>query len=547
MSWRNDPAVARAGAAEAGGDWMTAYRHYDEALARWPRQLPLQLACGIAATRAGESAAARALLEPALRESPGQAHGWAALGQACARLGDPVAARAALARAVALDPRSPALRLNLANVLRTLGETAAARAELERALQLAPDYAPAHYNLANLLRDNNAPEAAKAHYLAALDAAPDHLESRYNLGCLLRQHGEMTEALATFEAVLARAPGHADAWHNLGGCRRALGDWEGARAAYRQALALSDTPLPRYALGTLDLLHGRWREGWIGYEARWAACGVTPPTVPLPRWHGEAVAATARLLVFSEQGYGDLLQFARFVPQLQARFATVTLACPPAMARLMAASLDGVTVCDHLPDPATFTHCVPIMSLAATLQVDEAMLRTFPVPYLRTPEGGAPAVRGTGLNIGLCWTGNPGQADNIQRTVPLGLLRNLAHLPGITWHNLQQGKAEQARAAGFTLHDASAHWRDFADTAAYLDGLDLVISACTSIAHLAGALGRPVWLVSRFDADWRWLLAREDSPWYPSLRLFRQPRPGDWPAAVAALEGALRQRLGAPI
>ncbi|TJZ65872.1 tetratricopeptide repeat protein, partial [Chitiniphilus eburneus] len=455
--------------------------------------------------------------------------------------GDHAAACEALAQAVRLDPTAPALRVNHASMLRALGDAAGARAELEAALRLAPGDINARYNLANLLLDSGDEQGAVAAYQAVLTMAPGHAGARYNLGCLARRRGDIEAALAWFEQVVAQAPTHADAWHNLAGCRRALGDWDAARAAYERSVALEDSARSRYALGTLDLLQGRWRPGWDGYEARWEACGRTLPALPLPTWLGEAVPPGARLLVHAEQGYGDLLQFARFLPGLRQRFATVTVACPPALLALLAASLDGIEVCDSLPDPADFTHAVAIMSLARVLHLDEAALGRYPVPYLRAPSGAqAGAERGPGLNVGLCWTGNPAQSDNLWRSIPLGLLRGLRDIPGISWHNLQQGQAAQARAAGFELRDASGQWRDFGDTAAYLAVLDLVITACTSIAHLAGGLGKPVWLLSRFDADWRWLLDRQDSPWYPSMRIWRQPTPGNWPAAVDKLDRALR-------
>ncbi|WP_018748665.1 tetratricopeptide repeat protein [Chitiniphilus shinanonensis] len=544
MSWQADQAVVRGRQAEARNAWPAAQAAYAEALARWPQAPALRLAHGLAACRAGDFAAARLSLDLALRAQPGAVAGWAALAQACARSGDPAAAHQALRHAIRLDPDSVALRANHASVLRELGDIAAARAELDVALRLAPDDVAARYNLGNLLLDEGDEAGAEAAYRAVLVNAPRHVGSRYNLGCIARRRGEITFAMTCFDEVLALQPDHADAWHNLAGCRRALGDWDGARAGYQRALALGEPVLARYALGTLDLLQGRWADGWEGYEARWAACGLTPPSLPLPAWQGEAVPASARLLVYAEQGYGDLLQFARFLAPLRARFAAVTLACPPAVSRLLAHSLEGVTVLDHLPPPADFTHAVALMSLARVLRIDEARLRDTAAPYLRAPaHGGAwtDGGRGPGLNVGLCWTGNPAQRDNLWRSVPLGLLRSLQQIPGITWHNLQQGKGEQARAAGFALRDASGDWRDFADTAAYLGNLDLVITACTSVAHLAGGLGVPVWLVSRYDADWRWLLAREDSPWYPSMRIWRQPSPGNWQGALDGVADALRR------
>ncbi|WP_187359911.1 tetratricopeptide repeat protein [Chitinolyticbacter meiyuanensis] len=496
------------------------------------------LEAGIAACRSGDYAKARHLLETALQAEPRVVAGWAALGQACVRLGDASAAGQALQRALALDPASSALRLNWAAVLRTQGDNAGAREALQALLHAEPGHALAHYNLGNLLRDEGETDTAEQHFLTAIRLAPALVEAHYNLACLWRDRGDVTAARGGFQRVLALSPRHADACHNLAGCHRALGDWDAARAGYSTALVLSDSALSRYALGTLDLLQGRWADGWDGYEARWAACGIAEPDIALPRWRGEAVAASARLLIVAEQGFGDVLQFARFVPGLRARFAAVTLVCPTPLLRLLATSLgDAVTVLDAIPIASGYSHWIPIMSLAGVLGIDESRLANYAAPYLQSSQPARQFAAGE-RHVGLCWTGSPSQLDNARRTVPLGLLRQLAPLP-LRWHNLQQGQGEAARAAGFDLVDESADWADFDATAAYVAGLDLVLTSCTSVAHLAGALGKPVWLMSRFDADWRWLLARDDSPWYPTLRLFRQPRPGDWPAVVEAVRMAL--------
>ncbi|WP_255989960.1 tetratricopeptide repeat protein [Chitinolyticbacter albus] len=497
------------------------------------------LEAGIAACRAGDFGKARHLLEAALAVAPQAVAGWAALGQACARQGDHAAASRALQRAIAIDPQSSALRLNWAFVLRVQGDAPAARRELLAILQREPGNALAHYNLGNLLLELREADAAEQHYQAALAHAPGNTEARYNLACLWRDRGDVSAALALLREVLAQAPRHAGAWHNLAGCHRALGDWPAARDGYRQALTIEDSALSRYALATLDLLEARWQSGWAGYEARWQACGIAEPAIALERWQGAAVAPTARLLIIAEQGFGDVLQFVRFVPALRTRFAHVTLVCPTPLWRLLAASLgDTVTVLDAIPAQDGYTHWLPLMSLARALKIDEAALAAYATPYLRSTQ--PPTRFETGRRrIGLCWTGSTTQADNARRSVPLGLLRQLATVPGVCWHNLQQGKGQEASAAGFELVDDSGSWRDFDDTAAYMAGLDLILTSCTSVAHLAGALGKPVWLMSRFDADWRWLLDRDDSPWYPSLRLFRQPRPGDWPAVVAAVAQAI--------
>ncbi|XZG69430.1 tetratricopeptide repeat protein [Chitinibacteraceae bacterium HSL-7] len=442
-------------------------------------------------------------------------------------------AHGALLNALRLDPQSEALQVNMAVIERQLGRFAEARDRLEQVLATCPDYPAAEFNYANLLSAVGEPERARRLFEQLLRKRPDWIEARYNYGCTLQALGVEASACEQFDLVVQAMPHHAQAWLNLAVCQRALGNLQLARLAYEQAERYGETDSARYGLGTLDLAQGVWHSGWLGYEARWAACARVEPTIDLPRWDGWSGAS---VLLVSEQGLGDCLQFARLLHLVRPKVGRLSVVVPPALLGLMTQSFPDVGWLSHI-DPDGHDCWLPLASLPGVLSLDEGRLRNLPKRSWRptTPRHFVSGFR----HVGLCWTGNPDQADNNKRTVPVGLLRELRGAPAVQWHNLQQGKGGQLRAAGFDVQDESESWKDFSATADYVSGLDLVITACTSIAHLAGGLGKPVWLMSRFDPDWRWMYERSDSPWYPSMRIFRQPGPGLWAPVIDDIRTAM--------
>ena len=444
------------------------------------------------------------------------------------------------ALAIKLAPDEAALHINLANVLKALSRGDDAQASLLKALELAPDNALAHYNLGNLLRDQGQLQTALQSFDRALQLAPQHLDIRYNRACLLFDLDQLDAARHAFEALLQAHPQHARGWHNLGNTLRALGQFDAVRQCYQRALQIERLPVTPYALGTLDLLCGNWAAGWAGYELRWAATGKAPFTTALPQWRGEAVAGSARLLVVAEQGFGDQIQFARFLPLLLSRFASITVVVPQPLRRLLQDNLGQANLgfVSQVPGAAGYQYHLPFMSMAAVLEVDEALLARIAVPYLAAPA----AVPGAhGLQVGLVWQGNAAQPDNRLRSIHVAELAPLLALPDVHWHSLQFRPTDPLPAG---VNDATTGWHDFADAAVAIQQLDLVITVCTVTAHLAGALGKPVWLLCRFDADWRWQTQRPDSPWYPSMRIFRQHAPRDWQGAVADVAAALARHAG---
>ncbi len=491
-------------------------------------------------------------------------------------------------RALHLAPDYPVARGTLATVLRAAGRLDEAESAYRQALRSSPDDPDLHNSLGTICSGAGRAAEAESHYRAALRLRPDHAEACANLGAALRQLGRLDEAEASFSTALAlrpdiaeahsglgnvllsrgRAaaaesshrtalglkPDYAEAHSNLGDALLTLGRVAEAEASYRTALRLKPGFADgHYSLGHFLLLTGQLAEGWMEYEWRGASHGAGRRDFTAPLWRGEALDGRT-LLLHAEQGQGDALQFCRYVPLL-ARQARIVLEVQPALRRLLS-RLPGAdrVVARGEALPAFDVHC-PLLSvphrLGTTLDTIPA-----PIPYLTADRQDAAAWQRRlaaldGLKVGLVWAGgiHAGQAMSAmfdaRRSVALDRLSPLADVEGVSFVSLQTG-APAAQAAepppGMVLHDFTAELRDFADTAALIDALDLVISVDTAVAHLAGALGKPVWLLNRFLPCWRWLLDRDDSPWYPTLRQFRQPAPGDWDSVTAAVKAALAQR-----
>ena len=364
------------------------------------------------------------------------------------------------------------------------------------------------------------------------------------LAHLARQEGAAAEL--AFRAALTAGADRAQCLQGLG---KALYDqhrFDEAEAAFGEAEGCDPVPaLGRYHRGLCRLVRGDFAAGWPLWEARLEVPAFGHLRVPIPRWRGEPLRGR-RLLVLAEQGYGDVIQFARFLPALvRATGAHVTFGCGDPLQRLLApfARCGGFAMAAGRIHPGDHHAHTYICSLARTIEGRPADL-PGPVPYLEPDPSltlswlaRLPEAR---LRVGLCWAGRPGHPQDAARSLDPALLTALAALPDVALIGLTRGAAPPA--AGLLRADWGPEIGDFADSAAMIAALDLVITVDTAIAHLAGALGRPAWVLLPYAPDWRWQLARDDSPWYPSLRLFRQARPGDWPAVVSQVAAALRDR-----
>ncbi|HXE51654.1 MAG TPA: tetratricopeptide repeat-containing glycosyltransferase family protein [Tepidisphaeraceae bacterium] len=449
---------------------------------------------------------------------------------------------------LAVAPDHPNARVDLGTALRQQGRFEEALVELERVMSARPDLPEVHAAMGNfhLARRDFAPAAAA--FRRALDLLPGFAIARNNLGRALQEMGDVDGAIAEYQRVLRLEATFADAHLNLGTAYWEKGLFSEAGREYERALALQPADSrTRMNLGLLWLLDGDFARGWEAFEARreGIADKFTPPAGQ-PLWDGSPLNGRT-ILLHNEQGLGDTIQFIRYAPMVASRRGRVVVRCQTELVRLLNGQL-GIdqVIGPDVPLPAFDGYC-PLPSLPRIFATDQSTIPAG-VPYLspdstivsrwqrRLSESGGK------LNVGFVWAGNPANPSDRRRSLHLSALSILSRMPGIRWVTLQKGPAaEQAKTAAgeLDLIDWTAELHDLADTAALVASLDLVISVDTAVAHLAGALGKPVWVLIPFVPDWRWMLGRPDSPWYPTMRLFRQSEVGNWKQPIEQIAGEL--------
>jgi hypothetical protein len=391
---------------------------------------------------------------------------------------------------------------------------------------------------------------AIAAYRQCVAVQPDYPHARYHLGVALGDAEHYDEAVTWLQQVIAAEPEHAEAWNSLGYCYSRRRQPVQAMAAYERAIALQ----PQYAqahvnLGMTLLQLGDYTRGFTEYEWRWQTGQFPSFQCPHPRWDGRPIPDKT-LLIHTEQGAGDAIQFARYLPLVAQRCGRLLVVCPADLMPLFA-TLPGVT---QLREPGTVTVAefdthLPLLSLP---QVGGTTLATIPatVPYVdvtairrrKDPHTLPQLTLSGGRKVGIMWAGSPTHRDDRHRSCPLHALLPLLRLPDLAFYSLQKGERQQDLAAlppDVRVQDLSPSVHDFGDLAVCLDQLDLVITVDTSVAHLAGALGKPVWVLLSAVPDWRWGLEGERTPWYPTMRLFRQAETGDWAAVMPCVAQTL--------
>jgi tetratricopeptide (TPR) repeat protein len=517
-----------------------AMRCYERALAHAPASVDTLYNLANTCQDLGQPERAIDYFERALRLNPEAIELHNNLGTALQDLGRVDEAITCYRKALALRPDVVESLDNLAGALRAQGELAAAQSCYERALTLRPNRIESHIGLGIVLRDLGRLEEAVAHYEQVLALAPDHPETLTNLGVALVDLGRHEEAIIHHKRAQALQPDRAETHYNLGSALQRRGQYVEARACYVRALALK----PDYAQAHFNrsltlLLSGEFDEGWQEYEWRFAV-NVSDRKFDRPLWTGEPLAGQS-ILIHAEQGFGDTLQFIRYVTAVAQRDGKVVLEVPTSLVRLartVAGASEIVATGDPLPN--FDCHC-PLLSLPRLFKTN---LATIPatVPYLAVPPEASAAwadriAAAPGLRVGIVWAGTAVGA------IDLRLLKPLWELSGASWFSLQVGDRAGDISAIDTVNitDLSPWLTDFAETAAAVCQLDLVITVDTSVAHLAGALGRSTWLLLQYFPEWRWLLEREDSPWYPTARLFRQRQVGDWSSVAREVAAALGQ------
>jgi len=490
---------------------------------------------------AGKLEQARKLILQALLDAPRDAEAWYFLAMLAQEGRQAAVAIELYDQAITLCPGAALLHLNRGVAAGELGRDLEAIRGFRRAVTLDCRLVQAHYNLGKALHHRGALTEAAGCYRQAIDLDPTFGEAWANLGALYQELGEFDNALIACRRALCEPPQHTPALfyrsevlNNLANAHRQIGEYNLAETYYLQALAtLSSAPEPNWNYATLNLLRGRLAESWPAYEWRWHVHGRSPPQSAHPRWDGSPLLHSS-LLLHAEQGLGDMLQFIRFARLARERVGRIVVECPRPLASLLA-RVPGVDVVVPLGDRAP--DCDVSLPLASLPGIFRTGFETLPagVPYVRADDArqviwaqriglGEPGIR-----VGLVWQGNRRHRLDAVRSFPLQAAAALAKVPGIRLFSLQHGDGrEQLDSSGLSITDLGSKFTDFDDTAAAMQALDLIVTCDSAPAHLAGALGLRVWLALNFSPDWRWLLDQDDSPWYPTMRLFRQASPGNW-------------------
>jgi tetratricopeptide (TPR) repeat protein len=550
---------------------------------RFPRDGYVWKMLGAALRLQGKSTDALEAVRKTVELAPQNAEAHRNMGIILKEQGRFVDAEVSYRRALTIKPDYYEAHYNLGNTLREQGLFMDAESCYRRALTIKPDYYEAYYNLGNVLREQNRLAEAEASYRRALEIKSDSADAQNSLGNILQEQGRLPDAETCYLRALIIEPDYADAHSNMGIALKEQGRFMEAEASCRRALEINPDSSEAYGSlgevlndeGRLDeaifffdralamkpektevawnralayLLKGDLGHGFKEYEYRWLCPALKTRDFRQPVWDGSRIEGHI-LLVHAEQGFGDAIQFARYLPfAAKTSRAIVVLECQPELMSLLG-NLEGVSRIvargEQLPD---FDFHIPLLSLP---RIAGTTLETIPsaCPYLSPPPEAGHSVRkseGTRLSVGIAWAGRPTHKRDRNRSVDFSRFLPLATLSGVTLYSLQKGERADDRmktTPGKLVRDLGEEIRDFGDAARIISQLDLVVTVDTAPAHLAGALGIPVWVLLPFSPDWRWLLDREDSPWYPTMRLFRQSAPGDWDEVFERVRAALGELL----
>jgi Flp pilus assembly protein TadD len=471
---------------------------------------------------------------------------WFELGNQWFLAGRRADALACYQQAVALRPSHAEAWYNLGVVLSIENRVDEALRAYDAAIAQRPGYVDALNNAGILHHAKGNWSDAALYYETAMRAAPASWDPIYNYGQLLQAQDRWDDALHAYNRVVQIQPRHADAWNNRGNVLLELGHPAAAQQSFERALeCLPRHTEARWNLGVVQLLQGNFHDGWPNYEARLDQPEAVRRSFPSPRWRGEDLAGKT-ILLHAEQGLGDTIQFARFAPQLAQRGGNVILECQPPLHDLLSC-LAGVTVC--VPEAAPrrdLDFHLELMSAPSILRLQPPQFSPAP-GYLRAAPERLDYWRhrlepaGPDLRVGIAWSGNPRNRRDRIRSLPSPLLEPLTSLAGTAWYSLQRPTSDDPPR----VQTWGPEPPDFSSTAALMLHLDLVIAVDTAALHLAGALGRPVWGLLPYVPDFRWLLDGDTSPWYPTLRLFRQPRLRDWESVIADVRAALTDLIHA--
>lgn len=497
--------------------------------------------------RSGRLDEARIAYQKVLKRDTNHFDALQLLGALYLQAGQPDRALPHLTRAARINPRVGAVQGNLGSALLAGRRPEEALACFDAAVGLDPNSAEAHFNRGGALLALRNLDEALASFDRAISLNPGHVKAHVNRGVSLQRMRRPTEALASFDRAIALQPDNAEAWFNRGPTLHDLGRPEEALVTYDKAIAIRPNHLDALANRAATLLQlGNFERGWREYEWRLKKWKLTRREFDEDkRWLGKGEIEGKSLLLYDEQGLGDTIQFYRYARLLGKKNVDITISVQETLVELFRTSSPGVKIIGPHDRPPRFDYNCPLGSLPLALQGAVTSIPTWPA-YLVADEArkarfAAALPPRRKPRVGVVWSGAAYHENDHNRSIAFERLAPLL-VDRVDWFALQNeirpSDAESFRDCGRVAFPGG-QFKDFADTAAFLDLMDLVVTVDTSIAHLAGAMGKPVWIMLPFNPDWRWMLNRSDSPWYPSARLFRQHRLGDWTAVFREIDGVL--------
>jgi tetratricopeptide (TPR) repeat protein len=538
------------------GRFEEAIQAYEQAAKLNPSDAQLQLRLGVALKARGRVEEALGAYMCAGELSPTLGEAYFNAGNALRDLKRPGEAAEAYGRAIAANPNYADAFHNLATLFEQQERWEDAAVAFAETVRLRPEFQPAYRGWGKALVACGKYDEAVATLRRAVEMDPGSWESVLSLGDALQKIGAEGEALQMYSRAAKIRPDEPSILVNWGGLLDKLNDAVGAMGKYRHALDIRpDSHEARFNLSLTLLRKGQFEEGWEKYESRWhlQKRNFDLEELPQPLWQGEDLHGK-RVLVHVEQGFGDAFQFVRYLPFLEQRGAQVIMRCHDILRRLFQQSLPSVRLLGEKEPLPEFDYQVPMVTLARVMGTRP---ETIPaqVPYLMPSDDLIAAWRhrlgervAGEKRVGLAWAGNPKHDQDRARSMALSMLGPLALVDGARFFSLQKGDPQKQIASsspGLAIIDLGDELKDFADTAAVMMNLDLIVCVDTAVAHLAGALARPAWVMLRNGPEWRWLEGRTDSPWYPTMRLFRQERAGDWTLVVKTIVDELSQMEGA--
>ena len=500
-----------------------------------------------------------ACYEKAVDIHPDHVNAHLSLGRAYKRLGDWEKGHTCLQKAVALEPKRALPHCELGNLFKAQKKWNDAIEHYRKAIELRPTFAEAIFNMGIACGELNQLERAIKCYLRVIEVKPDSAEAYFNLGIINGKKNNLNKSVRFFKDAIELKPDYAEAYNNLGNTLKGQGKVDQAINYLRKAIKYDpDLAEAHLNLSLALLLKGNFSEGWQEYEWRFKVRKYRGEhrTYDKPEWDGSPFGGK-RLLIHDEQGFGDTIQFVRYIPLVKQLGGTVIFETRQPILPLFKnyAGIDCLTEMRQDGKPSSdFDFFVPLLSIPGKLY---SQIKDIPcsIPYLRAEpekiEYWKDQIDGPGLKIGIVWAGRPVEenepAELRNRSCRLEDFDVLAKIPNTRLFGLQKGDAADQISGlppSFQIQNLGEDFDDFSDTAAAIENLDLVISIDTSVAHLAGALGKPVWVLLQHVADWRWLTGRDDNPWYASMRLFRQKQAGDWESVFGQVERDLRKLAG---